>query len=281
MIINAFRSFLAIISFISLLLSCFPVFGGDWGNAKRAGDLGFYGWRGRVGVITPMSYRGVVIQLEFNQMKPVGTDMVVENVYLGPNLTEEALTEMNKDAVGAAKKLKERGADVILYACTSGSFMKGPEYEKQLLTSIKDATGLPTATMVGSVIEALQTLKAKKVILISPYPPALDERVKKFLSHYGFEVVSYRSEVYYKHSSEIADAPPGFFYRLAKQAFVKGADAIFISGGNVRALEIIDILEKDFGIPAVSSNSASIWKALRMAGINEKIEGYGKLLREY
>ena len=34
--------------------------------------------------------------------------MVVENVYLGPNLTEEALTEMNKDAVGAAKKLKER-----------------------------------------------------------------------------------------------------------------------------------------------------------------------------
>jgi maleate isomerase len=269
------------VSSIVLLLSCWPAVADDLGNPHRAGDLGFYGWRGRLGIITPTSYRGVVIQLEFNQMKPVGTDMIVENVYLGRDLTEEALTAMNKDAVGAAKKLKDRGADIILYACTSGSFMKGPEYEQQLLNSIKDATGLPTATMVGSVIEALQTLKAKKIILISPYPPALDERVKKFLAHYGFEVVSYRSEVYYKHSSEIADALPGFFYRLAKQAYVKGADAIFISGGNVRALEVLDIMEKDFGIPAISSNSASIWKSLRMAGINEKIPGYGKLLREY
>ena len=34
----------------------------------------------------------------------------------------------------ADAQLKERGADVILYACTSGSFMKGPEYERHIIT---------------------------------------------------------------------------------------------------------------------------------------------------
>ena len=254
---------------------------GGWGNPRRAGDLGIYGWRGRVGVIKPLSYRADVTKLEFDQLKPVGTDMIYECLFLGEELTEEALIRMGNELLSAAKKIKDRGADVIVYACTSGTFVKGMEYERKLVEQLVETTGLPSLTMVGAVIAALQTLKAKKVVLVTPYPEDINRLEIKFFADNGIETVSHISEGYWKAVSEIADAPPGYFYRLAKKAFVKGADAILLSCGNTRTIEIIDIMEKDFGVPVVSSNLAIFWQCLRTIGINEKITGYGKLLAEY
>jgi maleate isomerase len=254
---------------------------GDWGNPKRTGDLGIYGWRGRIGVIKPSIYRADIIQVEFNQLKPIGTDMIIECVYLGEELTEEALMAMGNDMIRAAKEIKNRGADIVVYGCTSGSFVKGMEYDRKNIKQMVKTTGLPSITMASAVVDALQTLKAKKVILITPYPDEINKLEMKFFAANGIKVLSHLSEVYWKTVSEMSDASPGFFYRLAKKAFVKDADAIFLSCGNIRTIEVIDIMEKDFGVPVVSSNLATIWKCLRMIGINEKINGYGKLLAEY
>jgi maleate isomerase len=276
------KSLAAIIMILFLIVFSTVCLAGDLGNARRAGDLGSYGWRGRIGVITPAVSKGVLIELEFNQLKPVGTDMIVENVYLGPKLTEEALVAMGKDMVGAAERLKNRGADVLLYGCTTGSLVKGMGYDKQLVEQMKEATGLPSATMAGAVVEALKTLKLKKIVLVTPYPEQITEKEIAFFKENGIVTISHITDNYAKGvPSEFASASPGLFYRLAKQAFVKDADGVFLSCGNIRTIEIIDYIEKDLGVPVVSSIQASIWKALRMAGINEKIEGYGRLLKEH
>jgi maleate isomerase len=254
---------------------------GDWGNPKRDGDLGIYGWRGRIGMIKPMSYRADVTKVEFDQLKPVGTEMIVECLHLGEELTEEALVAMGNELLSAAKKIKDRGADIVAYGCTSGTFVKGLEYERKLVKQLVEITGLPSLTMVGAVIGALQTLKAKKVVLVTPYPEDINKLEIKFFGDNGIEVLSHISEGYWKAVSEISDAPPAYFYRLAKKAFVKGADAILLSCGNTRTIEIIDIMETDFGVPVVSSNLATFWQCLRTMGVNEKINGYGKLLAEY
>lgn len=59
------------------------------------------------------------------------------------------------------------------------------------------------------------------------------------------------------------------------------AEAVFISCGGLRSLEIVDELEQEVGKPVVASNQAMIWNALRLAGINDKIDGYGMLLKDY
>jgi maleate cis-trans isomerase len=59
------------------------------------------------------------------------------------------------------------------------------------------------------------------------------------------------------------------------------ADGILISCGNLRTFEAIESLEKDFGLPVVTSNQAGLWQALRMAGIKDKLTDLGRLLREY
>ena len=59
------------------------------------------------------------------------------------------------------------------------------------------------------------------------------------------------------------------------------AEAIFISCGALRTLDIIDELEEEVGKPVVTSNQAMLWDTLRLAGIEDRLEGYGRLFREH
>jgi maleate isomerase len=42
---------------------------------------------------------------------------------------------------------------------------------------------------------------------------------------------------------------------------------------------VLDPLEQDLGKPVVSSVQASLWRALRLAGVRQPIDGFGRLLR--
>ena len=54
--------------------------------------------------------------------------------------------------------------------------------------------------------------------------------------------------------------------------------AVFLSGVGMPTVEILDTLERDLGKPAVSSAAAMMWNALRTAGIDAPVAGYGRLL---
>ena len=41
----------------------------------------------------------------------------------------------------------------------------------------------------------------------------------------------------------------------------------------------LEKMERDLGKPVVSAAAAMMWHALRVAGVNEPISGYGRLLK--
>jgi maleate cis-trans isomerase len=43
-------------------------------------------------------------------------------------------------------------------------------------------------------------------------------------------------------------------------------------------IKILEPLEQDLGKPAISTNSAMMWNALRLAGVRHPVTGYGRLL---
>ena len=49
----------------------------------------------------------------------------------------------------------------------------------------------------------------------------------------------------------------------------------------LHAIEIIKFLEDDLQKPVVTSNQATFWNMLRLAGVNDKIEGFGQLLEKH
>ena len=74
---------------------------------------------------------------------------------------------------------------------------------------------------------------------------------------------------------------PDFIARFARSIDRPDADAVFISCGAMRSLEVIEQIEQSLGKPVICSNQAMIWECLRLAGIDDKIPGYGSLLSQH
>lgn len=68
-------------------------------------------------------------------------------------------------------------------------------------------------------------------------------------------------------------------YRAAKQVFRAAAnpDGIWITGALMPSVGAIQSLEDDLGVPVITSMQSMAWAALRAVGVNEKIEGFGRL----
>ena len=59
------------------------------------------------------------------------------------------------------------------------------------------------------------------------------------------------------------------------------ADSILLPSPNWPTIDAIEPLEQEFGVRVMTASQAAIWDALRLAGITDRITGYGRLLAEY
>ena len=71
---------------------------------------------------------------------------------------------------------------------------------------------------------------------------------------------------------------PEYLLEFAKAIDRPDADAIFISCGALRTLDVIQAVEDAVGKPAICSNQAMLWHCLRLAGIDDRISGFGRLM---
>ena len=56
---------------------------------------------------------------------------------------------------------------------------------------------------------------------------------------------------------------------------------MFVSCGALRMIDVVDSVEAKLRKPVICSNQAMIWDTLRLAGIDDRIDGFGRLFREH
>lgn len=81
--------------------------------------------------------------------------------------------------------------------------------------------------------------------------------------------------------ADMTRVSPSFIAEFAAEIDRPDADAIFMSCGALRSLEVIDQIEQAAGKPAVASNQAMIWDVFRLAGIDDQFAGFGSLFRHH
>jgi arylmalonate decarboxylase len=149
---------------------------------------------------------------------------------------------------------------------------------------IVEASGIAGVATISAVTAALRTVGAKKIALGTPYVNFVNEAEVEFLVDAGFEVISWYGFELGETQEErrgIGRVPPESLYRLARYIDRKEVDTIFLSCTNLATVNMIAGIEEEIGKPVVTSNQATFWRALRMAGVPDKIEGFGRLLAEY
>ncbi|MGE5485113.1 MAG: aspartate/glutamate racemase family protein [Ignavibacteriales bacterium] len=236
-----------------------------------------YSWKTRLGIAVPSA--NAVMEPEFNMMCPDGVTAHFARMWLKAD-TEEQIMGLYDKVRDAVELLSHIEPSVIAFGCTAGSLIKGMGYDRRIIRDMVEAAGVKATTTSTAVIEALKTLGLRKVAVATPYEDWLNARVKSFLEANGFEVTSIAG-LGIVSGPDIVALPAGKVYGLARDAVVPGTEGLFLSCTGMPTVAIIDDLEQDLGIPVISSNQATLWQMLRLAGILRKIAGFGRLLNEY
>jgi maleate isomerase len=236
-----------------------------------------YGWRGRIGLLVPSV--NTVAEPEMDRIAPEGIASFAARMRNTKADFDDTLG-LIKHVERATDELMSAHVDVVAFTCTAGSFIQGGKGEGDLTKLIEKTAHVPSVTTSGAVVRALKTLKARKLVIATPYPEEINRLEKAFFEENGFEVLAIKG-LGITDAFLIGCEMPENTYRFVKSMDDPSADAIFISCTNYRTFDIIERLEDDCKKPVVTSNQATFWAALRAIGCVESIPGFGKLLREF
>lgn len=207
------------------------------------------------------SVRFAVIGLGLKTMTPDGYDSVIDQI------------------VPAAVQLKQQGAAAIDLLGTSLTFYRGAAFNEKLIDDIRKATGLRATSMSTAVVDGLRAVGAQRVAAATAYNEEVNRRLNRFLAESGFEVVAMKGlglEAIGDPGKVTQAALHQFSSDVFKQA--PAADALLVSCGGLRTLEILAPLEQECRVPVVSSLPHALWAGVRLLGLSIKAPGYGRLL---
>lgn len=238
-----------------------------------------YGYRAKIGIITP----GVntALEPELYHMAPKGVSFHANKLMLTGKATPESYNQMIADTENAARELETAEVDVIAWACTSGSVLTPPSMIEEKIVA---AAHCPAFCTITAVIAALRAMGKRRIALGTPYVSFINETEIEFLENAGFEVVSmYGLElgVTQEERRGIGRVPPSSLHRFCRHIDREEADVLFISCANMAGVHELAAIEADRGKPVITSNLVTFWHALRLAGVNDRIEGFGHLLANY
>lgn len=181
--------------------------------------------------------------------------------------------------VQAAELLSDAKVHVIGWSGTSGSWL-GQASDEALCAKIFERTGIAATTSVLAINEILSITNSRKVALISPYQPDIQQKIIQNYASLGVDCSIERhlnDPGNYSFAQWSEDQIADLIGDVAKDA----PDAIMVMCTNFRAAPIVDRMEQETGIPIYDSIAAVVWKSLFMAGIDPSlVKGWGSLFQD-
>ena len=219
------------------------------------------------------------VQDDVIRLRPPGVGIHFTRAAIADSITNESLlAQADLLADCAASLLPDGSLDVICYACTSGSLVIGEERVFAELN--RGAPNAQATSLITGVIRALKKLRARRIVVATPYLDEVNQREVDYLEQAGFEVISICG-LNLEKDSDMVRVAPDYITEFALAQDHPEADAIFVSCGALRTLDVIGEIEARAGKPAICSNQAMIWDCLRLAGIEDRFDGFRRLLAEF
>jgi len=239
------------------------------------------GSRGRVGLILPSV--NTVVEPEMNRMRPEGITIHGARLLIPSDIsTIEAFIHMCevgcKNVEKATQELETAKVDVYAFAFTAGSFFRGSGWDEEIARRIETTGHAPCVVTSKVAVDALKAYGVKKIALVSPYAIA-NELLKTYIQQKGIEVIKMEG-LSVPSAQEEGRQTLGTFEKLVKRTDTPEAEAIFVSCTNFATMAALEEIERSLGKLVITANQATFWAALRRIGVDDEIEGFGRLLRE-
>ena len=235
-----------------------------------------FGWRKRIGILSPTVIETAAY--DFYRFAPAGISMCAITANVEHWSKENFQQHVIDPLVSSAKYLASRNVDYIMHCGMPVVTTRGKGFEEEIVRTIADATGLPASTSIRSAIRALAHFGIRNVAVLSPYPEELHRSALSFLEASGFNVVAHHTmDVVFKR---LQDVTPAQIAQAGERllASAPSAEGLYIPCNQWSAADSAPMTEEKCGLPVVTGSHADHWEAFRCLGINDRIEGHGRLM---
>ncbi len=243
-----------------------------------------YGHRARIGYTSPPIVTEV-FPYEFYKMAPPGVTLALTTLMVARHSKDSGEAEESwNHAVRAAREMARAKADIIVFGGGPVVYSGGARRAHDTMAALQEELGIPVTNSTTAYHQADAVLGARLVgsVTYASNPGSADhlpnERftdpdkttmvAQKFAGVPFVEVGTIPSEVPLQLARELKREHPEI-------------DTIHLGSPHWGAGAVIEPLERELGVNIVQGSQAILWWALRSLGIEDRIEGYGKLLREH
>ncbi len=221
-----------------------------------------------------------VIEDDFRHMS-AGIDevgMVTSRFRLGPLDALGNTAPLEQAIAGAAGLLAPRSdLDAVVFGCASASLALGQDKVERIVRDARQR-GVSVITPLGASIAAMEALNVGSVLLVTPYPEAIDAGIRAAIGKAG---VAVKASVRVPTSAyrQFSDVPGSVVADLVLAALRDvEADCALVSCTALRVSPLIQAMERESGKPVLASNQCALWSALRLLGCSRMAAGYGRLM---
>ncbi len=231
--------------------------------------------RARIGVVVLATDHS--IEHEYRQIvTQPGVAVYQSRIPNSPTITPDNLRAMEPHITDRAKLiLPGIPLDVVAYGCTSASMIIGEERVFELIHAARPEA--KATTPITAAFAAFRATGCKRIGVLTPYSDEVNQYIRRYIEDKGFEVPVFGS---------FNQDDDNLVARISAESMKAAAleigshdnvDGVFVSCTSLRLAHCVADIENALGKPVTSSNHAIIWHSLRLAGINDSIEGFGKL----
>lgn len=247
-----------------------------------ATDEGF-GSRARIGLVVLETDQ--TLEMEARALGIPGVAWYHARIPMESEVTPATLTDMEARLPVAAGLLPAQfGFDAIGYGCTSAATLIGAA---RVTAGIQAAhPGMACTNPISAAVHAFRALGAQRVAVVTPYSEQVTAPVVALFQKHEVSVGAVGSflesnDLVVARISEASVADGVRSVVAGARAAGEPIEGVFVSCTSLRTFGVIDELEDEIDVPVVSSNSALMWRLLRLAGIEDRVEGCGRLLARH
>jgi maleate isomerase len=242
------------------------------------------GWRRKFAVLVPSTNTSV--QPEFDAMRPPGVTNHVARIDI-PNMALRNDADFSRliELIVAAQdravdSVMSCEPDHLVLGISAETFWDGLKASQDLKARLEARTKLPVTMGSEACNAALRLHKSRRLGVITPYFPVGDKNVVRFFEQSGFEIGAL---VGLKCNSpvEIAKVGEVRLREAIREVDSDKVDTIVQVGTNLAMARLAAAAAPWLGKPVIAINTAIYWHALRSAGIEDKVPGWGPLLERH
>lgn len=246
-----------------------------------------YGHRARIGYTCPPSV-AEVFPYEFYMAAPKGVTLLLTTLEIVEKRTDGKNTdEIDRSydiSMIAAKEMVAAGAQLVCFGGVPINLSRGTGNAEALIRETAAEVGRPITTSLECQMKGLKQVGAQKVAVVHPMDEddAGPKRLFKLrLDNAGFEYVGCAG-ARCQRPIELGNIPLEAPLELGRQVIREHpeADTILVTCPHWAVNSLIDEMEQELQRPVVTSSQSIIWHSLRLCGIEDRVEGFGTLLRD-